>query len=174
MNELMIVMHLLSRRINKYQIGATEEEICSKLNISRKHQTSSFNQLIINLSKYIEVLGLNVRYNPIDSHWYIIFEPEVSEIVKANPFEDKPKLAASFFTVLISCLSNFGSTSVSEIAKLRKKKGILSDLKELEIQGYIYLDKESGGVSITPLVGYELDINQLMINLALKVKDDKG
>ena len=170
----MIVMHLLSKRTNKYQIGATEEEICKMLNISGKQQKSLFNQLVINLSKYIEVLGLNIRYNPIDSHWYIIFEPEVSEIVNANPFEDKPKLAASFFTVLISCLSNFGSTTISEIAKLRKKKGVLSDLKELEKQGYIFLDKESGEVSITPLVGYELDINQLMINLALKVKDENG
>jgi len=172
MNELSIVMHLLSRRINKYQLGATKEEICEILNISGKHQTSLFNQLIINLSNYLKVLGLNIRYNSIDSHWYVSYDPEISDIVKANPFEDKPRLAASLFTILISCISNLGSTNISEIAKLRKKKGILSDLRELEKSGYINLDSDSGEVCLTPLVGYELDINHLLTNLALKMKDE--
>jgi hypothetical protein len=91
--------------------------------------------------------------------------------VKANPFEDKPRLAASLFSVLVSCMVNLGSSSVSEIAKLRKKKGILSDLKELEDRGYINLNKDSGEISLTPLIGYELDINHLLTNLALKMKD---
>jgi len=173
MNELSIVMHLLSRRVNKYQLGATEEEICSLLNISGKYQSSLFNQFLINLSKYIEILGLNIKFNPIDDHWYISYESEISDIVKANPFENKPRLAASLFSVLISCMSNFGSTTVSEIVKLRKKKGILSDLRELENQGYITLDKDSGKVSLTPLIGYELDINHLLTNLALKMKDEE-
>ena len=171
MNELSVLIHLLSRRVNKYQLGATEEEICNILNISGKHQTSLFNQLIRNLSGYIEILGLNISYNPIDAHWYITYEREISDIVKANPFEDKPRLAASLFSVLVSCMVNLGSSSVSEIAKLRKKKGILSDLKELEEWGYINLNKDSGEISLTPLIGYELDINHLLTNLALKMKD---
>ena len=174
MNELSIMMHLLSRRLNKVQIGATEEDICNILNISGKHKSSLFNQLIINLSKYVEVLGLNIRYNPIDSHWYISYEPEISDIVKANPFEDKPRLAATLFTILISCISNFGITTVSEITKLRKKKGILSDLRELEKIGYINLNKDSGDINLTALVGYVLDINQLFTNLALKLRDENG
>ena len=171
MNELSVLIHFLSRRVNKYQLGATEEEICNILNISGKHQTSLFNQLIINLSSYIEILGLNVSYNPIDAHWYITYEREISDIVKANPFEDKPRLAASLFSVLVSCMVNLGSSSVSEIAKLRKKKGILTDSKELEDRGYINLNKDSGEISLTPLIGYELDINHLLTNLALKMKD---
>ena len=31
MNELSVLMHLLSRRVNKIQLGATEEEICDIL-----------------------------------------------------------------------------------------------------------------------------------------------
>jgi hypothetical protein len=172
MNELSILMHLLSRRVNKYRLGATEEEICGLLNISGKYQAGLFNQLLINLSKHIEILGLNIRFNPIDDHWYISYESEISNIVKANPFENKPRLAASLFSIVISCISNFGTTSVSEIAKLRKKKGILSDLRELENQGYINLDRDSGEISLTPLIGYELDFNQLLTNLALKMKDE--
>jgi hypothetical protein len=172
MNELSILMHLLSRRINKYQLGATEEEICNLLNISRKYQASLFNQLILNLSSYIEILGLNIKYNSLDSHWYISYESELCDIVKANPFENKPRLAASLLTVLVSCFSNHGTSTVSEIAKLRKKKGILSDLRELEKMGYINLDSGSGKVLITPLIGYQLDIDQLLINLALKLKEE--
>lgn len=172
MNELSVLMHLLSRRVNKYQFGATEEEICKILNISGTQQTSLFNELIINLSHYIEILGLNINYNPIDTHWFISYEPEISDIVKANPFEDKPRLAASLFTVLVSCMANLGSSTVSEISKLRRKKGIASDLRELENQGYINLNKDSGEITLTPLIGYELDINKLLTNLALKIKDD--
>lgn len=173
MNELSVLMHLLSRRVNKVQLGATEEEICDILNISGKQQKSLFSQLIINLSRYIEILGLNISYNPVDTHWYITYEPEISDIVKANPFEDKPRLAASLFTILVSCMANLGSSTVSEIAKLRKKKGILSDLRELENQGYIKLNKDSGEISLTPLIGYELDVNRLLTNLALQMKEDE-
>ncbi len=172
MNELSIIMHLLSRRINKHQIGATEDEICEILNISGKNQSLLFNQLMINLSKYIEILGLIIKFNSIDSHWFISFEAEMSDIIKANPFENKPRLAATLFCVIISCITNFGKTTISEIVKLRKKKGILVDLRELENYGYIILNKDSGEIKLTPLIGYQLDINKLFINLALKLREE--
>lgn len=173
MNELSIVMHLLSRRVNKYQIGATEEEICKILDIMGKYQTSLFNQILVHLSHYIEILGLNICYNPIDNHWYIAHESGISDIVKANPFEDKPRLAASLFIVIISCFSNFGRTTISEITKLRKKKSLLTDLQELEQIGYILVDKNTAEISLTPLIGYELDINRLLTNVALKIREEE-
>ncbi|MEJ2295638.1 MAG: hypothetical protein P8Y23_12850, partial [Candidatus Lokiarchaeota archaeon] len=91
---------------------------------------------------------------------------------KANPFEDKPRLAASLFIVIISCFSNFGKTTISEITKLRKKKSILTDLQELEQIGYILVDKNTAEISLTPLIGYELDINQLLTNVALKIRGE--
>jgi hypothetical protein len=173
MNELSIVMHLLSRRVNKYQIGASEEEICNMLDISGRYQATLFHQILVRLSHYIEILGLNIRYNPINNHWYIAHESGISDIIKANPFEDKPRLAASLFIVIISCFSNFGKTTISEIAKLRKKKSILTDLQELEQIGYILLDKNNAEISLTPLIGYELDINHLLTNVALKIREEE-
>lgn len=173
MNELSIVMHLLSRRVNKYQIGANEEEICKVLGASGKYQTILFNQILVQLSHYIEILGLIIRYNPIDNHWYIVHESGITDIIKANPFEDKPRLAASLFTVIISCFSNFGRTTISEITKLRKKKSLLTDLQELEQIGYILVDKNTAEITLTPLLGYELDINQLLTNVALKIREEE-
>ena len=45
------------------------------------------------------------------------------------------------------------------------------DLKILEKKGYIVMDKKSDKVRITPLIGYQLDLNALFTNLALKLKE---
>lgn len=56
------------------------------------------------------------------------------------------------------------------IKELRKKKHVIEDLKELEKQGYLELDENLGIVKLTPLIGYQLDINKVIIELALKLK----
>ena len=44
MNEMSILMHLLSKRRNKYQIGATEEEILDVLNVKNKNKSIIFTE----------------------------------------------------------------------------------------------------------------------------------
>lgn len=164
-------MHLLSRKITIDKRGASEEEILRALNLKTKNKTIRFQYLVANLSKYIENLGLQVRYNPLDEHWFISFDQEVSDIVSANPFENQPKIAATLFCTLACSFKNSGSCMIHEISELRKKKGVREDLKVLENKGYIVIDKKSDQVHLTPLIGYELDLNALFINLALKLKE---
>ncbi|TXT64631.1 MAG: hypothetical protein BAJALOKI1v1_540017 [Promethearchaeota archaeon] len=154
-------------------MGADKNEILEKLHITGKNESVYFHELIISLSKQIEPLGLFIRYNPIDSHWFVSFDSNVSNLISANPFEDKPKLAATLFCVLTLALSNLGRAKISEIKQLRKKKGILKDLKELEQFGYLTIDNESKEVSLTPLVGYQLDLPKLFMKLSLKLKNDE-
>ena len=45
MNELTILMHLLSKR-NKFEIGATQDEIVRTLNVKGKNKTIYFQNLI--------------------------------------------------------------------------------------------------------------------------------
>lgn len=172
MNELSILMHLLSRKVNKYQIGATKDQIIETLHIDGKHEEVYFHHLITNLSKQIEPLGLNVQYNPLDAHWFIAYDSNLSNLVSANPFEDKPKLAATLFYVITCCLSNSGSTKIKRIKDLRNKKGIMNDLKELEEFGYIKLYPDVNEVAITEKIGYQINLPQLFTKLSLKLKKD--
>jgi len=172
MNELSILMHLLSREINNSQIGATRQEIIEKLHIGGKNENVHFHRLLNHLSKQIESLGLNIRFNPLDSHWFISYDAEVSNLVSANPFEDKPKLAATLFYVITCCLSNSGSTKIKQIKDLRNKKGIMTDLKELEKLGYITLYPDVNEVEITEKIGYQLDLPDLFTKLSLKLKKE--
>jgi hypothetical protein len=170
MNEITILMHLLSKKMDKNQIGASKEDILKKLNLIGKNESIYFEGLITQLSMYLEPLGLQIRFNPLSSHWYLAFKNQVSEFVSANPFADKPRLAATLFYTLICCLERLGIAKIQKIQELRKKKNIIEDLKELEKEGYLQLDENIGEVNLTPLIGYQLDINKLIIKLALKLK----
>ncbi len=169
MNEFTILLYLLSRKTNKYEMGASKEEIIKKLNFQGKNESIYFQNLIVQLSNYIEPLGLQIRFNPLSSHWYIAFEMATSDLIYANPFEGKPRLAATLFCVLICCLKNIGIGKINDIEKLRKKKAVHDDLKELRIRGYIEIDNNLRQVRLTPLIGYQLDLNKLFIKLTLKL-----
>ena len=67
-----------------------------------------------------------------------------------------------------------GIAKIQDIKEIRKKKHIIEDLKELRKMGYLQLDDKLGKVSLTPLIGYQLDLNKLFIKLALKIKDQKS
>ncbi|MHA2391632.1 MAG: hypothetical protein ACXAEX_06655 [Promethearchaeota archaeon] len=170
MNEITVLMHLLTRKINNFHFGATKDEIIKSLNFSGKNETVYFQKLITQLSRYIEPLGLQIRFNPLSSHWYITFDIFSSDFISANPFEDKPRLAATLFCTLICCLKSLGSAKIQDIKVLRKKKHVIEDLKELMKMGYLELDEKLEKVNLTPLIGYHLDINKLFINLILKLK----
>ena len=166
-------MHLLSKINEKNQIGATKNHIINTLNIKNRNNEIYFQNLIKNLSNYIEPLGLQVRYNPLDSHWYITYEKEITDILSANPFDGKPRLAATLLTCIICCLQNSGVAKIQDIRNLRDKKGILKDLKDLEQMNYITIIMDENKVKLTSLIGYQLDLQQLFVNLALKMKENE-
>lgn len=162
---------MLSNKNNLYQIGATKREILDTLNVKNKNKSGYFQNLITNLSKYIEPLGLQIRYNPINSHWFISYDSEVSDLISANPFDNKTRLAATLFCTLVICFNNpDGISLIPEIEKIRKKKHIFEDLKNLEQNGYLEIDKDRNNVKLTPLIGYQLDLEKLFVKLALKIK----
>jgi hypothetical protein len=163
-------MHFLSKKTNKFQIGATQEEILKSLNVNDKNKTIHFQNLINNLANYLKPLGLQVRFNPLNSYWYIVFEPETTEIISANPFEGNPRLAATLFCTLINCFNSSGETTIQKIKEVRKKKGVIEDLKELEKLGFVTYEKNFNKISLTPLIGYLLDLEKLFLKIALKLK----
>jgi len=168
MNEISILMHLLSRRVNLHEFGATEDELLRYLNIKGKNKHVYLKQLIIDLSNYIEPLGYHIKFNPLNFYWYLSVNSEISDLFKTNPFEGHPSLAATLFCTLACCLKNEGYTQIQEIIKLRKKKNLSEDLKELSEKGYLLINHNNNEIRLTPLIGYQLDLNQVFINLALR------
>ena len=71
MNEISILMHLLSRKKKISQIGATRGEILEILNVKGKNTSIHFQNLINGLSNYLIPLGLQIKFNSLNSHWYI-------------------------------------------------------------------------------------------------------
>jgi len=171
MNEITILMHLLSKKTNNSQIGATKEEILKTLNVKGKNKSIYFLDMIKNLSNYLEPLGLQVRFNPLNSYWYISFDPETTEMISANPFEGNPRLAATLYCTMICCFNSTGETTIQKIKEIRKKKGVLEDIKELEKKGFVNLAKSMNQVRLTPLIGYVLDLEKLFLKIALKIKN---
>ncbi|MBY9004806.1 MAG: hypothetical protein KGD73_12595 [Candidatus Lokiarchaeota archaeon] len=167
MNEISIIMHLLSRRVNLHEFGASEDELLRYLNIKGKNKHIYLKKLIIDLSNYIEPLGYYVKFNPLNFYWYLSVNSEISNMFKTNPFEGHPSLAATLFCTLTCCLKNEGYTQIQEIIKLRKKKTLSEDLKELAKKGYLLIDHKNNEIRLTPLIGYQLDLNQLFMKLAL-------
>ena len=104
-----IVMHMLSRKEDGFKMGATENEILKSLSFSSNNKNAHiyFQELINNISKYIEPLGFQIKFNPIDDNWFIAHEMEVSNVINANPFSGKPKLAATLFCTLMCCLKKY-------------------------------------------------------------------
>ena len=172
MNEMSIVMHMLSKKEEDHRVGATEDEILQALSFSSKHKNAHiyFHDLVNNIAKYIEPLGLQIHFNPLDNNWFITYESEVSNLINANPFAGKPKLAATLFCTLICSLKNSGIGKIHQIQELRKKKSVIEDLRDLEKLGYLNLDENLLQARLTPLIGYQLDLNKLLIKLALKLK----
>jgi len=167
MNEISILMHLLTKKIGDHDIGATKKEILESLNVKHRSKGAYFHVLITNLSNYVEPLGLRVQFNPLNSHWFISFDHDMTDEIFANPFNGKIRLAATLFCVLASSFKNSGIANISEIKELRNKKNILDDLKELEGMNYIQINKETGQVHLTPLIGYQLNLEKLLLKLAL-------
>lgn len=171
MNEFSILMHLLTKKNTIQNLGASKKEIIETLNYDNKNKGILFTETIINLANYIKPIGLHIRYNPIDSHWFISHETDISDLLKINPFEGRPKLAATLFCVIICCLKHSGSSKIAEIKKIRDKKDISDDLKELEQMGYLIINKEQSKIELTPLIGYQLNLEKLLIKVSLKSKD---
>lgn len=172
MNEISVLMYLLSKRSSQHNLGATREEIMEMLNPGKNVEDFVFNKLISKLSNYIEPLGLRINYNPINSHWYLSVKNEISELFKANPFIEHPSLAATLFIILTCSLRNRGTTTIQEARELRKKKNLMKDLKDLEKQGYISIDSLTNRINLTPLIGYQIDMEKLYRNILLRMKDE--
>jgi hypothetical protein len=169
MNEISILMYLLSKKDMVDEMGSTKEEILDYLKISGRNRGYFFRNLLIELSNYITPLGLEIQFNPLNNRWFLAYKSNMNELISANPFQDKPRLAATLFCAIVLCLKNNGVVKIAELQKARRKKDIRNDIAELELLGYIETLKSGTDIRLTPLIGYQLNLEKLFMNLSIKL-----
>lgn len=169
MNEISILIYLLSKKDQIDEMGSTKEEILEKLQISGRNKGYIFKKLLTEVSNYLFPLGMEIQYNPLNAHWFLSFKTNMNDLILANPFQDKPRLAATLFCTIILCLKSNGIAKVEEIKKLRNKKDLRTDLKDLEKLGYVQMLRNNSEIKITPLIGYQLNLEKLFMKLSLKL-----
>ncbi len=164
MNEYTILMHLLTRTKQGISndkldiIGASVEELCDNLHFTGKFAKIQLHELMDQFSKAISIFNLQLKQNPFNFRWYLTQSSEIEEIFNSNPFNGKPRIAATLCTVLSLCLTNSGKIDINSVKKIRNKKDIIKDLHELEKSNFIIMEKKSNQISINPNLGYYLDI----------------
>ena len=74
MNEAQVVLYLLSRKKSEIEIGATKDEICAKLGLTDRNADYKFWNLIRGINLSVFPMGLIVKFNPVNSHWFVGFQ----------------------------------------------------------------------------------------------------
>lgn len=161
MNEYSMLIHLLTRKRgdNQEKIGSTTEEIIKALDLGDKNNFFIFNKTIKEFSEYIRLLGLSIRFNPMNAHWFLIQDKETVEYFKENPLFSTPKLAATLLVILLLNVLN-KQTTITQVANYRDVKNIKQDLKALKEMGYI--EYNDTYVQLTEKLVYNVDIQKLI------------
>lgn len=171
MNEAQLVMYLLSRRKDSTTIGSTKDEIYARLGLSDRNTDYKLWNMVKGLNTSLFPLGMLVKFNPMNAHWYIGFQDKMELEFGGSIHTLSPRLAATLFTILILYVSKSDKITIAKVQELRNKKDILKDLRELEDLGYVYLEDDA--VSPTPKIFYYIDIDELVEKIK-ELKDPNG
>ncbi len=160
MNESELIIYLLTRKRGEETIGATQKELLEALSLTDRNSKSKLFNLLEEINSNMAFLGIRIKLNPANNHWFIEFKDSISSVVSEQFKSNLPsRLAATLFSVLLLIISNGGPISPSDITEIRNKKKIGTDLTELEEYGFIRY--EGNSVYLTPKVFYHIDIDQI-------------
>lgn len=161
MNEAEILMYMLSRQKDITAYGANEQELLQSLQLTDKNSKSNLNNLLAELSKNVGHLGLRLKYNSINGHWFLTFRDNIAYMTgQTETHVLSVKLAATLFSILMLSLTANGAISISELQEIRKKKNLMDDIEELVDLGYI--KKNDSQVQLTAKVFYHIDLDEIM------------
>jgi len=160
MNEAQLLMYLLSRKKNESVIGATKDEMCSKLGLTGRNGDYKFWNLLREFNQSLFTMGLTIKHNPVNNHWFVGFQEKMDSRFAGTMPTLTPRLAATLFTILLLYLGKTSKITSAKVTELREKQDISRDLGDLEQLGYITSDKDV--IVLTPKVFYFIDVNELI------------
>jgi hypothetical protein len=169
MNQFSILLHLLTRSKASTQDpsflirGETMDNICSTLGFTSKTRHIEFFELLQKFSRYIQPLGLQMKQNLFNRHWFLIQESSIQNWLHANPFADKKSLGATMAVIISLSLLHGQEIDFQLINQYRKKKSLDDDLTKLHELRFIIRNKNK--VKLHPNLGYYLDFNKFDLSI---------
>ncbi len=154
MNEYAVLVKLLTR--TGTPIGASIEDMLDALGLPEDTGRHLLFQKMGSLHKRVTPLGLFIRHNPVAGVFYLDTSDEVN-LAQTTALPDR--LAATLLIVITLAYQEGGWVSVDRVREFRKKalRGVMTDLRELQGQGYVELDQDKKRVRIGTRVPFEID-----------------
>ena len=155
MNEYAVLVKLLTR--TGTPIGASVEDMLDALSLPEDTGRHLLFQKLGSLHKRISPLGLYVRHNPVEGVFYLDTSDEINLAHDSTALPDR--LAATLLIVITLAYQEGGWVSVDRVREFRKKalKGVMTDLRELQGQGYVEIDSDKKRVRLGTRVPFEID-----------------
>jgi len=154
MNEYAVLVKLLTR--TGTPIGASIEDMLDALGLPEDTGRHLLFQKMGSLHKRVTPLGLFIRHNPVAGVFYLDTSDEVN-LSQSTALPDR--LTATLLIVITLAYQEGGWVSVDRVREFRKKalRGVMTDLRELQGQGYVELDQDKKHVRIGTRVPFEID-----------------
>lgn len=154
MNEYAVLIKLLTR--TGTPIGASVEDMLDALRLPEDTGRHLLFQKMGSLHKRVTPIGLFIRHNPVAGVFYLDTSDEVN-LSQSAALPDR--LAATLLIVITLAYQEGGWVSVDRVREFRKKalRGVMTDLRELQGQGYVELDQDKKHVRIGTRVPFEID-----------------
>ncbi|MHA1339654.1 MAG: hypothetical protein ACTSRZ_05890 [Promethearchaeota archaeon] len=164
MNEAEILIYMLSRESKNGIIGSTQKELLNSLGLSDKNSSIKLLNLMQELNKSIAFLGLEIKFNPVNSYWYIGFKDNISYMLESSNLPKLPSpIAATLSAILVKTIDKGGAISKKDVLQIRNKKNIDDDLKFLEENNFI--QQNNNTITLTPKIFYFIDIDEFIAEM---------
>lgn len=157
MNEFKIITYLLARKGG--DTGADAATLKRALGIEQDDD-GTLHGIMDAYARHVAVLGLAVERNPLNGHWFLASDGEISAKTIVNPFPGNTRLASTLLAIVLATARDGEAPSTASVRDIRKVKDIKQDLKELQAMNLIKVDGDV--VHLTDEVGYVLDLPALL------------
>jgi hypothetical protein len=155
MNEYAILMKLLTR--SGHPIGAGVDDMLDALSLPEDIGRETLFRRLGELHGRLEPVGLTIKHNPVSNVFYV--DTSLQTKMKQEESLLPDKLAATLLIVITLAYQEGGWVSYDRIREFRKKsmRGVMEDLRELQAQGYVELDKVAKRARLGLRVPFEID-----------------
>lgn len=161
MNEAELLIYLLTRIQDNIIIGTKEQDLLKILALTDKNAKSKLLNLLQELNMNLSILGLIVKFNSANEHWFIGFKDEMPNIsYKISDTGLSSSSAATLLSILVISISDGSPITYNDLMKIRKKKSLKDDLFKLEAKGFIKTSK--GNLVLTPKIFYYIDLEKII------------
>jgi len=138
-------------------IGAGVDDMLDALGLPEDIGRETLFKRLGELYSRLEPVGLTVKHNPVSGVFYVDTSSKVKMKQDTSPLPDK--LAATLLIVITLAYQEGGWVSYDRVREFRKKslRGVMEDLRDLQTQGYVELDKVTKRVRLGLRVPFEID-----------------